>query len=80
MEEESDCTRETQDKCVSSPSVTDSGQVDEDDIGKVDNEQKTEVDPRKALKVMLSRQDAQTNTVNTGDTQLVLNCWSHLIP
>ena len=72
MEEEADCARETEEKCIGSPSVTGSGQLDEDYIGKENIEEKKEADSREALEEKLKRKDAANNTVNTGDINIFI--------
>ena len=64
--EEVDASKEALEKCVASPSVTGSGQPDEDDVGKETDEQTTEADSRESLKERLKRLDAETNTINSG--------------
>ena len=66
MEEEVDAVKESVEKCVGSPSVTGSGQHDEDDIGK-ENAQNKEADSKETLKDRLKRLDAETNTINSGN-------------
>ena len=65
MEEEAEAAKEIVEKCVGSPSVTGSGQHDDDDLAKENNDEPKEADSAELLKER--RLDAETNTINSGE-------------